>query len=103
MKKTIYRLTIVSAMLTVLLYNMFIIHDSNHELTDIARLNIEALASSESDHDEPIKFKTCYFYVSSTFLPDEPSTYVTKCDGCRTTKATMYMGNAVCAGSQIIY
>lgn len=99
-KKSICRLTIASIMSSILLCNMSIPHDSSHELTDLALLNVEALASDEA---EPIKVKSCYMYTSTTLLPDEPATYVTKCDGCCTTKATMCMYTATCAGSQIIY
>lgn len=98
-RKTIYGSAVILIM-SAFLYNMFIEHDSRHDLTDIALLNVEALASYEA---EPIRLKSCYTYASSTLLPDEPATYVTKCSGCATVKVTLYVGSATCAGSQIIY
>lgn len=77
--------------------------EQKSDFTDLMLLNLEALTSDETDDADPIRFKQCYVYTNSTLLPDEPAAYITKCDGCYTTKATMYMIEATCAGSSIIW
>lgn len=53
------------------------------EMSELALLNIEALAYAESDYWP----KKCYMFTSATMIPDEPQIYVRRCSDCSVVKS----------------
>ena len=101
--KKIKFVTLAVLVLAAAYYATYTTYNTKHQLTDLVLLNIEALAVDESDYADPIRFKQCYTFTSTTLLPDYPAEYVTTCYGCSTVKSTTHINSLYCAGSQIIY
>lgn len=102
MKKIVF-IGLAVLVVTVVCYDVYVMHNKNYGLTDLVLPNVEALAEYESDMADPLRLKKCYLYAGTDLLPDEPAEIVVKCNGCATVKSTMHVGDAHCIGSQIIY
>lgn len=101
--KTLKFVTLAVLILAASYYAIYTTHNTKHQLTDLMLLNIEALAVDESDYADPIRFKHCYTFTSTTLLPDYPAEYVTTCFGCYTVKSTTHINSLNCVVSLIIY
>ena len=97
--KKIKFVTLAVLVLAAAYYATYTTYNTKHQLTDLVLLNIEALAVDESDYADPIRFKQCYTFTSTTLLPDYPAEYVTTCYGCYTVKSTTHINSLYCAGA----
>ena len=75
--KKIKFVTLAVLVLAAAYYATYTTYNTKHQLTDLVLLNIEAFAVDDSDYADPIRFKQCYTFTSTTLLPDYPAEYVT--------------------------
>ncbi|MFK2164128.1 NVEALA domain-containing protein [Bacteroides fragilis] len=96
MKKRIIMILFATIVAVVAGYNIYQAKKPI-EMSELALLNIEALAHDESNYWP----KPCYMFTSTTMLPDEPQVYVLKCIGCVVVKSGVSLGDKLCNSTGI--